>query len=65
MRATEFRCKGHHFRVEESFCGDTPNNNVWVLNDSKTRWEWRLLTNYDYDHLVRRLKRVGITYFND
>lgn len=65
MRATEFRCKGHHFRVEESFCGDTPNNNVWVLNDSKTRWEWRLLTNYDYDYLVRRLKRVGIAYFND
>lgn len=65
MRATEFRCKGHHFRVEESFCGDTPNNNVWILNDSKTRWVWRLLTNYDYDHLVRRLKRVGIEYFND
>ena len=65
MRATEFRCKGHHFRVEESFSGDTPNNNVWVLNKAKTNWDWRLLTNYDYDHLVRRLKRVGIDYFRD
>jgi hypothetical protein len=65
MRATEFRCKGHHFRVEESFCGDTPNNNVWVLNRAKTNWDWKLLTNYDYDQLVRRLKRVGIDYFKD
>jgi hypothetical protein len=65
MRATEFRCKGHHFRVEESFCGDTPNNNVWVLNKTKTNWDWKLLTNYDYDQLVRRLKRVGIDYFKD
>lgn len=65
MRAAEFRCKGHYFRVEESFCGDTPNNNVWVLNKAKTNWDWRYLTNWDYDKLVRALKRKGMDFFKE
>ena len=65
MRAAEFRCKGHYFRVEESFCGDTPNNNVWVLNKAKTNWDWKYLTNWDYDKLVRALKRKGMDFFKE
>jgi hypothetical protein len=65
MRAAEFRCKGHYFRVEESLCGDTPNNNVWVLNRAKTNWDWKHLTNWDYDKLVRTLKRKGMDYLKD
>ena len=64
-RRTEFRRKGVSFLVEESFSKTTPNNNVWILDEKKNRWVWTHLTNWDYDKLVRCLKRKGVDYFND
>lgn len=64
-RSTKFKSKGHTFFVEESFSGTTPNNNVWVLNDAGNHWDWKMLTNWDYERLVRVLKRQGIAYLEE
>ena len=64
-RTTTFRSKGHHFLVEESFCGTTPNNNVWVLDKERNRWDWKMCTTWDYEKITRSLKRKGIAYFNE
>lgn len=64
-RTITFRSKGHTFMVEETFCGTTPNNNVWVLNKAKNNWDWKLLTTWDYEKVIRSLRRKGMDYFEE
>lgn len=62
---TTFRRKGVTFMVQESFVDTTPNINVWVLNKEGNHWDWKMATTWDYEKVVRALKRKGMDYFNE
>jgi hypothetical protein len=64
-RNITFKRKGVTFRVEEFFEDTTPNNNVWVLNKEGNHWDWKMLTTWDYEKVVRALKSKGMDYFKD
>jgi hypothetical protein len=64
-RNITFKRKGVTFRVEEFFEDTTPNNNVWVLNKEGNHWDWKMLTTWDYEKVVRSLKRKGMDYFKE
>ena len=51
--------------VQESFVDTTPNINVWALNKTRNIWDWKMVTTWDYEKVVRALKSKGMDYFKD